>query len=73
MFIYMYCVRGQFHLHYKDQTQIFNRIKWLIMCTLGMLDMEMCLDSRRTRMVKLALNAGSSKQGKAARACVASN
>ncbi len=38
-----------------------------------MLDMEMCLDSRRTRMVKLALNAGSSKQGKAARACVASN
>lgn len=64
---------GQLHQHYRDQTQMFNSIKRLIMCTLGMLDMEMCLDSRRTRMVKLALNAGSSKQGKAALACVGSN
>lgn len=38
-----------------------------------MLDMEMCLDSLWMRIVKLALNAGSSKQGKAARAWVASN
>lgn len=43
------------------------------MCTLGMLDMAMWRGSRITRMVKLALKAGSSKQGKAARAKVASN
>lgn len=43
------------------------------MCTLGMLDMEMWRGSRIIRMVKLALKAGSSKQGKAARAKVASN
>lgn len=43
------------------------------LCTLGMFEMEMCLGSRRTRTEKLALKAGSSKQGKAARACVGSN
>lgn len=43
------------------------------MCTFGMLDMAMWRGSRIIRMVKLALKAGSSKQGKAARANVASN
>lgn len=40
---------------------------------MGMLDMAMWRGSRVIRMVKLALKAGSSKQGKANRAKVASN
>lgn len=41
--------------------------------TMGMLEMAMWRGSRTIRMVNFALKAGSSKQGKAARAKVASN
>lgn len=45
----------------------------MFILTLGMLEMAMWRGSRMIRMVKLALKAGSSKQGKAPRAKVASN
>lgn len=61
--------------------QVNTKLPWKIkstdiavfMCTLGMLEMAMWRGSRLIRIVKLALKAGSSKQGKAPRAKVASN
>lgn len=57
----------------RFQPRLLKSLYSAYMCTLGMLDMASWRGSRMILIVKLALKAGSSKQGKAARANVASN
>lgn len=65
--------RGMIYSSFIRNTEgLINRF-YRYYSTLGMFERAICFASLRIRMEKFALKAGSSKQGKAARALVGSN